>query len=139
MTTTKELWNIDPDLPEIAQACSLALGVLSECSVTSWKELCDGLSKLSGPVYKKFTGLSFEGWQEEILDEYQPEFQYLKTSPLQTLAVCPKCEQWIVLNSDVPKRCLITLGCTGLPIKVTAANKVSKKVADKFELGATQK
>lgn len=134
MSAEKELWSIDPELPEIAQACSLALAVLGECSVSSWKELCDGLDKLSGPVYSKFAGLSFTGWQEEILDEFQPEFQYLSTSPLQTVAVCPKCEQWLVLNADVPKRCLITLGCSGLPVKIAAAKKIESKVL----VGATK-
>lgn len=133
MSAEKDVWSIDPDLPEVAQACSLALAVLSECSVSSWRELCDGLDKLSGTVYQKFTRLAFVGWQEEMLDDFQPEFQYLSTSPLQTIAVCPQCGEWLVLNSDVPKRCLMTLGCAGLPVKIAAAKKIENKVS----VGAT--
>jgi hypothetical protein len=124
MTTRKDVWTINPDAPEVAQACSLALGVLSTCSVNSWREFCDGLDKIDSAVYRKFASIPLLSWQEELLDEYQPEFQFLSVSPLQTLAVCATCEEWIVINSEVPPRCLITIGCTGVPIKVTAAKKV---------------
>lgn len=126
---------VDKEQPEIAQACSLALAVLGECSTPTWRDLCDGLDGLSGKAYDSFAQLVFSGRQEELLDEYQPEFQYLSTTPLQTVAVCPKCEQWLVLNSDVPKRCLITLGCSGLPVKISAAKKNSNHAL----VGATTK
>jgi hypothetical protein len=123
MAAKKDAWNINEETPDVAQACSLALGVLSACSVNTWRELCDGLDELSGPVFRKFSQLSFLPWQEELLDEYQPEFQYLSLSPLQTLSVCTTCDEWAVTDSKAIPKCLMTLGCSGVPVKIVSAKK----------------
>jgi hypothetical protein len=114
------------DLPELARAVSLALGVLRHAKVHAWSELGSMM-----PV-----GLELTQGQYDLMIAHAQYLGFIRfgtpvgkeKSPTVTVAVCPKCDGWILMSSGAaPSKCKITLGCTGTPMKAGVAKKIEVK------------
>lgn len=114
------------DLPELARATSLGLGVLRHAKVYSWSDLGTMM-----PV-----GLELTQGQYDLMTA---NAQYLglirfgspagrERKPTVTIAVCPECDGWVLMASGpAPAKCKTTLGCTGHPMKAGVAKKTEIK------------
>lgn len=119
----------DPDLPPLAQAASLALAIMRKAKVACWNDL-DQLVPWEVDL--------LDG-QLELLRDHLTEIGYLSMSRTLadgtkvdgvTMCLCPSCLVWQLLaGSPAPKRCQMTSGCTGAPIRVSAAPRCEKPAA----------
>lgn len=127
MTKQIEL-DTPPDLPPVAQAVSLALGVLSVAKKRSWSDLGDDICD----------GVTLSQQQLALLSIHSLAVGAVRWSaqvsgsrhrlPLITAAVCPTCGRWYLIGRGAASKCRLTSSCTGHPIKVKVAKKRSVKV-----------
>ena len=106
------------DLPETAQAASIALAVMRAIKAPVWSEV----GELPPDVV-----LSDD--QIELLHRHAGVLSWLRlgergVSPMVSIAVCSSCGQWMPAGrSPIGQRCRMTAGCTGTPRKVQPAKR----------------
>lgn len=105
----------NPDLPELARAASLALALLRATKTQSWAELVAEPSRL--------VGLEVDTDQVELLNRHRDALALLRATPATALSVCPVCGKFTVVTGTAAKKCPLTLGCPGEPVKASAATK----------------
>lgn len=111
--------------PPLAQAASLALGLMRAAKVTRWADIGNvmpAMVELSddeyGLILEHFEILSFLRLPSRLDDG--------TSTRTVTVAVCPTCGEWVLVSTGpVPGRCEITRGCTGRPVKASVATKAS--------------
>lgn len=107
---------VTPPGPPLVQAASLALALMRATGAARWAELVSNPGRLDG--------IAINEDQLALLNEHRWELQWLKNdTPRLTLAVCPACARFSVVTGAAPASCLLTMGCPGKPIRVTAAAK----------------
>lgn len=115
----------DESLPPLGQAVSLALSIMRTAKVTRW----DQLAQVVPYEVALYPG------QLELLRQFAAELLFIRSSGddetvegkvlTVSMAICPDCGLWQLLDKQPPKRCQLTIGCTGAPVKVPAAPKAS--------------
>lgn len=115
----------DSSQPPLAQAVSLALSIMRTAKVTRWEQL----------NYAVPYEVALYPGQLQLLRDHAYELQYIRIGgedqetktrvPTVSLAVCPACGLWLLLDKQPPKRCQLTIGCTGEPVKASPAPKAS--------------
>lgn len=73
--------------------------------------------------------------QLQLLRDHSTELMYVRSSgagddtddriATVSIALCPECGLWQLVDKQPPKRCQLKIGCLGEPIKVPAAPKAS--------------
>lgn len=102
------------ELPELAQAASLALALLRTAKVTSWTQLVAEPQRLAKVVV--------DPDQVALLNRHKDTLALLRHgSPAITLAVCRTCGRFSTLSGAAASKCPMTLGCTTEPVRVSAA------------------
>ena len=117
------------DMPEIAQAASVALALLIEGGAKTWAEFMDPeddtfrAKALSKVVVTDEIG--------ELLDKFPTVLTWITRdcTPSSTIVVCPECKEFSVTLGTCPSSCKITPRCKGKPIHIARAKKpaVNKK------------
>lgn len=115
-------FDVDPSLPAVARAVSLALALLKRARVCRIADLggtippdvwldAGQLALLNGHLdvlgYIRATGVCRDGAQ----------------TPTVTVAVCPDCGRWQLVAGPAPARCQLTSGCAGVPVKAPVARR----------------
>ncbi|WP_375000163.1 hypothetical protein [Aeromicrobium sp. CTD01-1L150] len=108
-------------IPALAQAASLALAVFEHARVTSWDEL--GEAVRSGVAQACLSSLVIEPDQAELMNQHAAVLRLIRHKPLVTVAVCPKCERWVLVAGSVPTSCKARWGCDGSPVKASKAKR----------------
>lgn len=112
-------FTVDPTLPEPAQALSLGTAVLRAAKATRW-------SDLNGEI--PWT-IDLTDAQIELLDKHTLALSVLrngmpKSGAKSTFVVtCGVCHRWMLVAATAPNACPMKYGCTGHPVKVSAAVK----------------
>lgn len=110
--------------PRLVQAVSLALAILRTTKKTRWEQL-------QGVIPWEVALLP---GQLELLSEHAAELLFIRSTGTEpdgtkvatvSVAVCPDCGLWQLLDKTPPRRCQLTIGCTGAPVKASAAVKAS--------------
>lgn len=112
-----------PGLPGRVAACSLALAIMRAVKARAFADL-DG--EIPGRV------VLLEG-QIDLLRQHLGPIAFLRCAqsvdgqklPGVTVLHCPECGAWSLSQADKapPKRCDLTGGCEGAPIKASAAKR----------------
>lgn len=110
-------------LPPLAEAVSLALGVLREAGVAHWADL--------PPVMPAH--LRIDDRQYALLEQWSGYFALIRFGPAVpktepgdyrrtiTLAVCPVCGEHETVVTSASRRCRMRLWCEGAPVKAPPA------------------
>lgn len=112
-------FTVDPTLPETAQALSLGTAVLRAAKAMTW-------SDLNGEI--PWT-IDLTDAQMEMLDKHTLALSVLrngmpKSGAKSTFVVtCGVCKRWMLVAATAPNACPMKYGCTGHPVKVSAAAK----------------
>ena len=51
-----------------------------------------------------------------------------------TVAMCPDCGRWLLVEGPAPATCLLTTGCPGLPVKIIPANQGELPIIEESRL-----
>jgi hypothetical protein len=99
------------------------MAVLVKTKTPSW---ADGLAQASQDGQWPMPLVSLDDEQVDLLDEHAGVISFLRTDGarkmLVTLAVCDQCGMfWMISSGAAPTSCNLTKGCTGKPVKVSAA------------------
>ena len=123
-----ELQLQNPDLPELAQACALALQVLKVAKVETWRDLALAIQASNVEVLVNLGTLEISPEQQQLIRRHEPILCSLqnRVKDTRTVAVCPDCGGWFWTQSRVPSKCQIGWQCSGKPVRATAT--VFKKV-----------
>ncbi len=109
-----------PSTPPLAQAASLALGIVRSAKVANWVQVRDRLDEFDLNDHQR----SLLALHDAVLHVVDP------SPPVLTLAVCPECSGWTATSGQAPTRCKTTLGCAGKPVKAAAATKSKTTSSD---------
>jgi hypothetical protein len=148
-----------PEAPPLAQAASLALAITRHCGLNTFPEVLDRLDEIAqvelpavedaveeaGPVdptllpqlqadlddfNRRFAALDLDQDDLDLLIEHAEVIAQLTVRPLVTVAVCPECDDWILVSKTVPSTCTLTTGCKGKPVKASILAKEKPPVVD---------
>lgn len=109
-------FSVDPALPPLTQAASLALALMKATKSTSWAELVADPARLDG--------FAVDGEQLAMLNEHRSAFGNLRVGPpLVSVAACPVCGRFTVVSGTASTTCPMTLGCKGNPVRASVAAK----------------
>lgn len=115
----------------LTASVSLAVAILKKCRINTWDELLAAMADSEAFVVKTFSGLELGNSQLELLGAFTPVLQTISIKPVTIPAICPVCGLYVLLGTGtVPSKCLVTAGCTGKPVKPTAATAAKEPVAD---------
>ena len=114
---------VTSDIPEVAQAASVALALLTEGGAKTWAEFMNPeddtfrTKALSKVVVTDELG--------ELLDKFPTVLTWLtrECTPASTIVVCPECSEFSVTLGTCPSSCKVTPRCEGKPIRVVRAKK----------------
>jgi len=121
----KALYWLDttPTAPPGAQAASLALGILREAGARCWSDLGPGLERWP-------ESLCLTPEQLALLSEYSGLLGLVRFARpgsgerSVSLSVCPACGLFELTTGDWWRRCKLTRGCQGRPVKAVPAKRV---------------
>ena len=115
----------------LTASVSLAVAILKKCRINTWDELLAAMADAEPFVVKTFSALELGNSQLELLSGFTPVLQTISIKPATVPAVCPVCGLYVLLGTGtVPSKCLVTAGCTGKPVKPTAATAAKEPIAD---------
>lgn len=115
----------------LTASVSLAVAILKKCRINTWDELLAAMADNEPFVVKTFSALELGNSQLELLGGFTPVLQTISIKPVTVPAICPACGLYVLLGTGtVPSKCLVTAGCTGKPVKPTAATTAKEPVAD---------
>jgi hypothetical protein len=123
------------DVPEVAQAASLGLALLTEAGCDTWAEFAGESDEYREKAFKK---VFITDEQADLLDKHPNVLTWLSraSSPAATIVVCPDCAQFSVTLGTTPSACRISPRCGGKPVRVTRAPREKKAAPAKTD-GAT--
>ena len=98
----------DPTLPDLARAAHIGMIVLKHTGCNTWRVLCDSPDAQLRVVLTQH--------QQELIDANSHVLQYLRQSPMCSIAVCTVCGRWRLIQQAVAKgkKCNFTIGCEGI-------------------------
>lgn len=122
------------DLPPMAAAATLCVGVLKWTRVNSLEEfqtLAADSASANETFWKQLALLDLDQSQQDLLRSYDPVLKLIRIKPAVTVAVCPACctrevhgtdgsvafHGWQVIVGQAPSKCRVTTGCDGKPVK----------------------
>lgn len=110
-----------PDGPPLVRAASLALAFMRATKAPNWEAFVASVNEDPAAVLGQ---LRVTPEQLELMNEHRDAIAMMKVdSPALTLAVCPVCSRFSIVAAQPPATCNLKLGCTGKPIRVSAAVK----------------
>lgn len=115
----------------LTASVSLAVAILKKCRINTWDELLAAMADNEPFVVRTFSGLELGNSQLELLGGFTPVLATISIKPVTIPAICPECGLYVLLGTGtVPSKCLVTAGCTGKPVKPTAATAAKEPVHD---------
>jgi hypothetical protein len=118
-------FNSPKDGPDLVKAAAVALGVARHCRAESWADLVDRLESGDTDTLILLAGLYLTAEQSRLIEEADGNgiLRLLRVKPGVTVAVCPECNQWVLVVGTPPTKCKVTLRCVGKPVKASIASK----------------
>lgn len=109
-----------PDGPPLVQAASVALAFMRATQAPNWEAFVAAVERDPAAL----GALRVTPEQLELMNAHRDAIAIMKVdSPALTLAVCPVCGRYSVVAAQPSATCNLKLGCTGKPIRVSAATK----------------
>lgn len=98
------------------------------CRVTRWEQLNSTIP----------WQIALYPGQMGLLSEHAAQLRFLRSTGEESgakvatvsLTICGECGMWQLEDKQPPKRCQLTIGCRGAPVKVPAAPKASIPAED---------
>ncbi len=98
--------------------------------------LPEGIRSFADLTPDNMTGFEITDEQRALIEQHLDVIQYLrvptdKNGDGVTVAACDKCSRFAFLAFSAPssKKCSLTLGCSGTPVKATTAHITEAKLA----------
>lgn len=114
-------FHLDTTQSDLVQAASLALALMRTAKTNTWADLTTKPDQL--------VGVNVPPGQVDLLNRYSGPLTLLRVGPpMVTIAVCPDCGLFTVVAGMVAATCTLTLGCSGSPVRVSAATTAVSKV-----------
>jgi len=118
----------DPEAPTVVQAAQIAFKVMAVAKTDTWRDAANH-EHLAALV-----GLTAQ--QQRILEDHRQILPFLvRRGATVTVLGCTGCDRWACADSKATasKRCTLTLGCQGTPVKASTLGYRQPK-----ELGGAQ-
>ncbi|GAB2733304.1 hypothetical protein [Nocardioides pakistanensis] len=119
-------FDVPADHPRLAQAVSLGLAVVRHTKHKTWGDLVRAINADDPGTLALLAQVDITAEESDLLADASTDYvlRLVRTAPLLTVAVCPECQAWVLLQGGAPPtRCKVTLRCTGKPVKASIAAK----------------
>ena len=123
------------DVPGLARAASLALAIARHCKVNSWAEFVERVAAQDEQTLLLLAGIEVDEADAALVHRHDHVLRLLQVKPLVTVAVCPDCEQWVLVSGAAPTKCRVTQKCpsSAKPVKASIATKAKAPAVEPTE------
>ena len=108
---------------EILNAAEIVMAMLAATGTRSLDEMYSEAEEGNEKVIAKLATMSLTEEQINRIEGLGHHLKLIRTTPSVNLSECPECLGVTVVALAV-KKCSLTLGCTGVPVKASKARRV---------------
>lgn len=108
---------------ELLNAAELVSALLRTSTCSSLSELYQRMGAGDEAVLSRMEPVRLSEDQLVAIERFSTELSLLRVSPTVSLSECPVCGQVSAVAGAALRRCLLTLGCEGVPVKSGFAKK----------------
>lgn len=113
-------------VPGLVRAASLALAIARFTKCNTWTEFCERVAARDDEVFDHLALVDLPASDAALIERHDDVLRLLQVKPLVSVAVCPECQDWVLVAGTAPTKCRTTLrGCerAAKPIKASIAAK----------------